>query len=146
MEADIFLMTNIKKPRRSDGLYVYQIRCYDSKGCERTIWDREPIKAFETKNATEYQALLEALKAALKRMTKPSDLHIYTDCEFIKSGVETWSDGWIESEWKNSKGQPVANAELWKEILELLSIHRPIFHIKEKHDYLKVMESALKNN
>lgn len=145
MDTDIFLMTDIKAPRRSDGLYTYQIRCFDSKGNERTIWDRKMIEVFKIENATEYQAILSAMRDSLKRMNKPCNLNIYTDCEYIKSGVETWSISWIESDWKTSKGKPVANAELWKEVLNLLSTHTYTFCIKEHHEYFNVMKDALKH-
>lgn len=144
MDADIFILTDIKAPRRSDGLYTYQLRCFDSKGNERTIWDRKPIEAFAIENATEYQATLTAMRDALKRMQKPSALKIYTDCEYIKTGVEKWSISWIESDWKTSKGKPVANAELWQEVLSLLSIHTYTFCIGEHHEYYTVMKNALK--
>lgn len=144
MEADIYLLTDIKAPRKSDGIYTYQIRCFDSKGNERTIWDRKPIQTFKIENSTEYQAILVALIESLKRFNKPCDLNIYTDCDYIRLGVETWSHKWIENGWKSSKGKPIANEELWKSALELLAHYKATFHINEHHEYYNIMKDAIK--
>lgn len=145
MDSDIFVMTDIKAPRRSDGKYTYQIRCFDSKGNERTIWDRRYIETYKIEQSTEYQAEMVALIHALKRFNKPCNLNIYINSQYIKTGVEEWSKAWIKNNWITAKGNEVANASEWKELLQLLEQHTVIFHVKEHHEYYKVMENALKN-
>lgn len=144
MKADIFILTDFKPMRHMNGHYVYLLRCITSKG-EITSWDiskRKDTTVFEIENATQNQAELTALRDALRHMTKPSELDIYTDCNYLENGMR-WSINWIATEWKNAKGEPVANAELWKEVLELISIHTLKFHTKEHHEYYKVMQTAL---
>lgn len=151
MKADIFLLTDIKPPKRTDGHYCYQIRSFRANGEEWDVWSihNMELPAFVIENVTQNEAELTALHEALKRINKPCELTIYTDCAYIKQCLECWIQGWIESNWVNAKGKPVAFAEQWQEILNLLKPHTYELRIKEQHEFYKIMQLTIersKNN
>jgi ribonuclease HI len=53
---------------------------------------------------------------ALKRLKKESNVIIYTDSQYVQKGITEWIHGWKKKGWKNSKNEPVKNADLWKEL------------------------------
>ena len=52
---------------------------------------------------------------ALKR---PVRADIYTDSQYVQKGITEWLPGWIKRGWKNAKGEPVKNQDLWQRLHE----------------------------
>jgi ribonuclease HI len=80
-----------------------------------------------TNNRMELQAVIEGL-AALK---KPCDVELFTDSEYVRKGLSEWMKGWKAKGWKRSeKGKlaPVKNDDLWKQLDQLVAMHRITFH------------------
>lgn len=75
--------------------------------------------ALATNNAMELRAAIEALKAL------PSDATgvLLSDSEYVVKGVTSWRKGWEAKGWRNAKGQPVANADLWRTLFLLSDQH-----------------------
>lgn len=74
---------------------------------------------YTTNNIMELTAIIEAVK-----LTPPgTKAIIHTDSNYAVQGVNSWSKGWIKRGWKNAKGKPVENQELWKELLSVLETH-----------------------
>ncbi|WP_230531779.1 ribonuclease H family protein [Microvirga roseola] len=76
-------------------------------------------EALATNNAMELRAAIEALNAL------PQDAYgiIHCDSEYVVKGVTEWRRGWEARRWRNSKGQPVANAGLWQILFKLSDEH-----------------------
>ncbi len=72
------------------------------------------------KNTTNNQMELLAPIEALKRIPKGSEVQIFTDSKYVKSGITEWIHNWKKNGWKTADKQPVKNKELWTE-LDLLS-------------------------
>ena len=63
---------------------------------------------------------------ALKR---PCYIELFTDSEYVRKGLSEWMAGWKRNGWqRREKGKlkPVANAELWQRLDELIASH----HVK----------------
>ena len=74
-----------------------------------------------TNNRMEMTALLEAFRAITKenqRILVFSDSSYLMDC-FRKK----WYVKWQQNNWLNSKKEPVANREIWEELLPYLGRH-----------------------
>lgn len=60
-----------------------------------------------------------------------SEIHteIYSDSKYVVDGVNIWLHNWKANGWKNSKKQPVANMQMWKDFDAFLSYgdHRGLF-------------------
>ena len=72
------------------------------------------------KNTTNNQMELLAPIQALKKIPKGSNVQIFTDSKYVKSGITEWIHNWKKNGWKTADKQPVKNKELWEE-LDLLA-------------------------
>lgn len=73
-----------------------------------------------TNQRMELQAAIEAL-SALKR---PCRVRLYSDSAYLINAFrERWFDRWLQNGWRNAKGDPVENRELWERLLALARVH-----------------------
>ncbi|AUW93257.1 MAG: ribonuclease HI [Sulfobacillus thermotolerans] len=81
-----------------------------------------------TNNRMEMTAVIEALKH-----TPPgSTVRIFSDSAYvINAFVQNWFQGWERRGWKNAKGQPVENQDLWR-IMRALVDERKVMWTKVK--------------
>ncbi|HIE53836.1 MAG TPA: ribonuclease HI, partial [Chromatiaceae bacterium] len=82
----------------------------------KELWGSEP---HTTNNRMELTAVIEGLKA-LKR---PSRVRVVTDSQYVKNGMQQWIHNWKRNGWRTAAKKPVKNAELWKELDRLVSLH-----------------------
>ena len=82
-----------------------------------------------TNNRMELQAVIEAL-SALKR---PSDVTLYTDSVYVRSGIMQWIHNWKRNGWKTSDRKPVKNADLWQILDKARESHRVEWHWVKGH-------------
>ena len=68
------------------------------------------------KNTTNNQMELLAPIEALKKIPKGSEVQIFTDSKYVKSGITEWIHNWKKNGWKTADKQPVKNIELWEEL------------------------------
>lgn len=67
-----------------------------------------------TNNKMELTAAIEGLRAI---KDKSVGVDVFADSSYVLNGITSWIDGWLARGWKNSKKEPVANKELWLELL-----------------------------
>ena len=72
------------------------------------------------KNTTNNQMELLAPIEALKKIPKGSEVQIFTDSKYVKSGITEWIHNWKKNGWKTANKQPVKNKDLWTK-LDLLT-------------------------
>jgi len=83
-----------------------------------------------TNNRMELMAVIEGLKA-LKR---PCKVDIYSDSAYVVNAFEqNWIGKWVKNGWKNSAKAEVANSDLWKELINLTTMHNVTFHKVKGH-------------
>jgi ribonuclease HI len=70
-----------------------------------------------TNNRMELMAVIQALMA-LKR---PCAVTLYLDSQYVLKGITEWLPGWKAKGWKTASKQPVKNAELWRQLDELVA-------------------------
>ena len=73
-----------------------------------------------TNNRMELMAAIEAL-AALRRSC---NVELSTDSVYVRDGITKWIFGWQKNGWKNAQKKPVANADLWQQLLAAVKPHR----------------------
>ncbi len=96
------------------------------KAKEKTLSGAE---AHTTNNRMELQAAIEGLSALKKACT----VDLYTDSNYLRQGMMTWLAGWKKKNWKNSKKEPVKNADLWQILDKLASKHTIHWHWVKGH-------------
>lgn len=78
--------------------------------------------AESTNNIMELCAVLQALswfgECGAEHGEMPTQkIHIWTDSQYVKNGVQQWSKNWIRNGWKTAGGKAVKNQQIWREIL-----------------------------
>ena len=62
---------------------------------------------------------LTAVIKALEYLTEPHQIVLTTDSKYVIGGINDWMDNWKKRGWRNAKGEPVKNKELWERLDEL---------------------------
>ncbi len=84
-----------------------------------------------TNQRMEIQAVIEALKAV---KVSGWEAHIYSDSAYVVNAFQqNWIQNWQRNGWKNSKKEPVANQDLWKELIALMEKNHIIWHKVKGH-------------
>ena len=63
-----------------------------------------------TNNRMELMAVIEALSA----LSRPCDVVLHTDSQYVQKGISEWIHGWKKRGWKTAAKEPVKNADLWQ--------------------------------
>lgn len=67
---------------------------------------------------------LTAVISGLKSLTKPSNVEVITDSNYVKDAfTEKRLLGWISNGWLTKAGRPVKNRDLWEELHALAETH-----------------------
>jgi ribonuclease HI len=85
-----------------------------------------------TNNRMELTAAIEALRS----LTGPAEVDLYTDSTYLKKGITEWIASWKRNGWRRRSGKrllPVKNEDLWRSLDELVAGHRVTFHWVEGH-------------
>src|SRR5699024_7973946 len=72
-----------------------------------------------TNNRMELTAVIRGLQA----LTRPSRVELHVDSQYVMKGMTEWIHGWTRNGWRTAAKKPVANAELWRELDELITRH-----------------------
>lgn len=73
-----------------------------------------------TNNRMELRAAIQGLAA----LTKPCEVSLFSDSQYVVKGIKTWLDGWKRAGWRKADKQPVMNDDLWRELDKLIQQHR----------------------
>ena len=125
--------------RPSTGYWGYVIGTMVN-GEEKTVMDfGEEVEA--TLNILQLMALFRALG----RMRKPSHITVYTDSDYLAGAINSNRlDIWAGNDWRTSKGKPVKNAEIWKEIWQQSMEHELEIKVVQNHPYKTWQQGELK--
>ena len=77
----------------------------------RELWGGQPNT---TNNVMELTAAIEGLRA----LTRDVPVDVYVDSAYVYNGITDWVHGWMRNGWRNSKKEPVANQQLWLDLIE----------------------------
>lgn len=88
------------------------------QGKEKKIYGGEKLT---TNNRMELTAAIKALEA----LNRSSHVELYTDSQYVRQGITAWIHQWKKNGWRNSKKEPVKNADLWQ-LLDTLAIQHTV--------------------
>jgi ribonuclease HI len=66
---------------------------------------------------------LRAVIAALQALKRPCEVEIYTDSDYVRSGITRWVRGWMQRGWLTTARQPVKNQDLWQALMAAVRPH-----------------------
>ena len=76
---------------------------------------------------------------ALKRRVRA---HVYTASDYLKDGATAWLGGWRDRGFVTRDGDPVAHADLWRELDRLQQRHDVRWHVASRDDLPEEMLEA----
>jgi len=82
-----------------------------------------------TNNRMEWLATI----CALESLSKPCSVDLYTDSQYVQKGITEWLHNWIKRGWKNAKGDPVKNQDLWQRLSTASKLHHVSWHWVKGH-------------
>lgn len=88
---------------------------YDDKEKELYGAERET-----TNNRMELMAAIRALEA----LTRPCDITLTTDSQYLRKGITEWLPQWKRRGWKTAAKEPVKNQDLWERLEKAVASHR----------------------
>lgn len=92
-------------------------------------WELSGYAPMTTNNRMELQAAIEALRL----LTPPCEVDLYTDSQYLRNGMQSWLRNWKRNRWRTADRKPVKNAELWRALDELASAHHVRWHWVRGH-------------
>ena len=79
-------------------------------GAETQLYGGDPAT---TNNRMELTAAIMALEAIT---TGSPPVQLWTDSQYVRSGITGWITGWKRNGWRTAARQPVKNADLWQRL------------------------------
>ena len=91
-----------------------------------------------TNNRMELTAAIKALEA----LDRPATVDLYTDSQYLRSGITEWIAKWKKNGWRTSDRKPVKNIDLWQRLDAAAARHEVNWHWLRGHDGLEENERA----
>lgn len=85
-------------------------------GHEKKMWG---AKTHTTNNRMELTAAIMALTS----LTRPCNVIITTDSEYVRKGITEWLPNWKRRDWKTNTKAPVKNQDLWQQLDDVAAKH-----------------------
>jgi ribonuclease HI len=76
------------------------------------------------RDTTNNRMELMAAIAALEALSKPCEVVLHTDSQYVQKGIGEWLPNWIRRGWKTAGGDPVKNKDLWQRLAEASKPHK----------------------
>lgn len=95
--------------------------------------DRERLLSGGEADTTNNRMELMAAIRSLESLTRPCEVDLHTDSEYLRKGISEWLANWKRRGWKTAAGKPVKNADLWRRLDEANRRHRVDWHWVKGH-------------
>ncbi len=138
-EVNIYIETSYRGPAKRKGVAMWLVEYKKKDGTPVT---RDGMIYLD--ESTENQASLMAVAAAVNILNKKCLIRVNTRCEHILNTIQNyWHIKWQQNGWCNAKGNPIKNAEQWKEMLVALEKHSYTF-VTGHHEYREWMLRSIR--
>lgn len=113
---------------------------------------QQPIKEGATNNICELKGMINGCKVVMQDLEPFDMVLVYSDSAYIINCYKQgWYKAWEKNGWVNSKKQPVANKELWEELIPFFEnpnfkFEKVVGHSGDKwNDYVDKLAVEAKN-
>ena len=100
---------------------------HPASGAEKESSGGEPTT---TNNRMELMAVI----AGLTSLTRPSEVDLYSDSQYVLKGLREWLSAWKARGWRTADKKPVKNQDLWEQLDTLRAGHTIRFHWIKGHN------------
>ncbi len=88
-----------------------------TKGVEKELSGGE-------KDTTNNRMEMMAVIAALEALTRPCEVTVTTDSQYVMKGMMEWLPGWKKRNWLTAGKKPVKNVDLWQRMEKAAVSHK----------------------
>lgn len=101
------------------------------RGHEKALTGSDPKT---TNQRMEMTAAIRGLQA----LTRPCEAMVISDSAYLVNCMQKgWHKKWRKNGWKNAKGKPVSNRDLWEELIAATARHKVIFvHVRGHNGHI----------
>jgi ribonuclease HI len=96
------------------------------KGQEKRLFGGEPLT---TNNRMELMAAIKGLEA----LTRPCQVDLTTDSQYVRKGITEWIINWRKNNWRTAAKKPVKNSDLWQMLDKAVAAHEVQWHWVKGH-------------
>ena len=96
------------------------------KGQEKRLFGGEPLT---TNNRMELMAAIKGLEA----LTRPCQVDLTTDSQYVRKGITEWIVNWRKNNWRTAAKKPVKNSDLWLMLDKAVAAHEVQWHWVKGH-------------
>lgn len=82
-----------------------------------------------TNNRMELLAAIVALEAVKEKCY----ITLYSDSQYLRNGIMSWIFNWKKNGWKTSQKKTVKNADLWRRLDNVATVHQIDWHWVKGH-------------
>lgn len=76
--------------------------------------------------------LLAAI-VALEAVKEKCYITLYSDSQYLRNGIMSWIFNWKKNGWKTSQKKTVKNADLWRRLDNVATVHQIDWHWVKGH-------------
>ena len=84
-------------------------------------------------NTTNNRMEMMASIQALSQLSRPCEVILTTDSQYVRKGITEWIINWKKRGWKTANKKPVKNSDLWQQLDELVQKHEVTWHWVKGH-------------
>lgn len=96
------------------------------KGQEKRLFGGEPLT---TNNRMELMAAIKGLEG----LTRPCQVDLTTDSQYVRKGITEWIINWRKNNWRTAAKKPVKNSDLWQMLDKAVAAHEVQWHWVKGH-------------
>ena len=94
---------------------------------------QKQMSGFEDSTTNNRMELLAVIKG-LSALKENCNVEIYTDSAYVSNAfLQNWVQTWQQNGWVTANKTPVANMDLWQELLSLMETHNVHFNKVKGH-------------
>ncbi len=90
------------------------------------------LKGGERDTTNNRMELLAAI-SALEALNRDCAVDLYTDSQYVRSGITGWIHNWKRNGWRTADRKPVKNVDLWQRLDAALARHDVRWHWVKGH-------------
>ena len=93
---------------------------------------QKEIKGGELHTTNNRMELMAAI-SAIETLTKPCEVDLHTDSQYLRDGISSWIRKWKTNGWRTADKKPVKNVDLWQRLDAALARHQVRWHWVKGH-------------
>lgn len=93
---------------------------------------RKEMSGGEAETTNNRMELMAAIMA-LETLTRPCNVDLYTDSQYVRGGVTGWIRNWKRNGWRTADKKPVKNVDLWQRLDAAAERHNVEWHWVKGH-------------